>query len=90
MKHTIGVLFAVFVLVLAGIGAWYWVETGRSDSEAADMDRMKEQARLVPVNFVVKTPPETPAVSPKATASRASEESAVTSSSFVCRDSTEI
>jgi predicted alpha/beta superfamily hydrolase len=60
MKKTLAVSFGAFALALAGIGGWYWQHTHSSDSEAHAFEQDAKNRKLIPVEFEVTPPPETP------------------------------
>jgi predicted alpha/beta superfamily hydrolase len=60
MKKALVYVFAVFVVLMAGIGAWYANSlAGRAD-QVATAEKLAEATRRVPVTIEVETPASTP------------------------------
>ncbi len=59
-KQTVGVLFSLFLIVMAGIGVWYFLHTSQVEAAADAQTARKDAAKMVPVQFIVKAPSDTP------------------------------
>jgi len=60
MKRALAVTFAVFILGLVGIFAWYVAHTRRINAELAQFVADAEARKMVKVTFAVTPPPDTP------------------------------
>jgi predicted alpha/beta superfamily hydrolase len=64
MKRAILGLVAVAILVLLGILGWYMVDTRQAEARSNDFESWAKNQKMVPIEFVVTAPAETPADQP--------------------------
>ena len=60
MRRVLLPLFAVFILVMAGILVWYLTRAHSSEAQAAQLEQQSKSSKMIPVQFIVKPPAGTP------------------------------